>query len=780
MGHGLLRLCALGTRRLGVACLRRGTRQRSRAEEVLHEDLGQFLLAVHDTVDALWEWDIATGETWWSPRFKELLGYEEGELSGAVETWQSLLHPDDRKPTEQALRLHLEEDRPYGVEFRLKTKNAGYHWFLAHGMAVRDKTGTAYRMAGSVQDIMERKEVEQSLQLAQFAVDHNSDATYWVSSDGRITYANPAACRALGYSYEELVSMTLPDIDPDLPQEDWLTHWQKLKEAGSMTYEGLQETKTGSVFPVEILANYLEFNSHKSICLYVRDITQRKEADKERTRLVTAVEQAVEVIIITDTEGVIQYVNPAFERLTGYSREEAVGANPRVLKSGLQDESFYQHLWETICRGEVWSGRFINKKKNGSLFKEEATISPILDERGKIVNFVAVKRDITHETNLEDQLRRSQKLEAIGTLAGGIAHDFNNILSAILGFADLAMHDMPRDHEAYECLEEVVKAGERAADLVKQILVFSRQTEPELRPIRVQSIVKEALKLLRGSLPSTIEIRWDIDDNCDPILGGPTQIHQVFMNLATNAYHAMRGHGGVLHVSLHQVNVDAELTEKPPELAAGKYVRLSVEDTGAGIDETTMKRIFEPFFTTKDVGEGTGMGLSIVHGIVTSLHGAVAVDSEPGKGSTFSVFLPCYVSAPLEDRPAAKPVLRGSERILFVDDEAPLAHLGQVALEQLGYQVTARTSSIEALAAFREHPDDFDLVITDQTMPNMTGLELAREILQIRPNIPVIVATGYSETITSEEDKRLGIRERVMKPIAISELSEIIRRHLDK
>ncbi|MBU1706733.1 response regulator, partial [bacterium] len=368
----------------------------------------------------------------------------------------------------------------------------------------------------------------------------------------------------------------------------------------------------------------------------------------------------------------------------------------------------------------------------------------------------------------------------IGTLAEGIAHDFNNILAAMLGYTDMARKEIPKGNIARDDLEAVLKAGNRAKDLVKQILAFSRQTEHESQPIQIHPVVKEALKLLRASLPSTIEIREDINENCGAVMGDPTQIHQVLMNLCSNAQYAMKKKGGVLDVCLEAVDVDVEQARANPNLSEGPYVVLTVSDTGHGMDAGTLERIFEPFYTKKPVGEGTGMGLSTTHGIVRSCNGVIMVSSELGKGSTFRIYLPKLKGEASEKTSEEKIIPRGSETILFVDDEEMLVELGQKMLGNLGYNVTARTSSIEALEAFRAQPDRFDLVVTDQTMPNMTGAELATEVMHIRPDMPVILVTGFSEAVTPEKAKQLGIRDYIQKPVVMAELGTAIRQVLDE
>ncbi|NIA05421.1 MAG: response regulator [Proteobacteria bacterium] len=412
------------------------------------------------------------------------------------------------------------------------------------------------------------------------------------------------------------------------------------------------------------------------------------------------------------------------------------------------------------------------------------TIAPIVDKNGKVTGVVHTAKDITDQKKIECQLRQSQKMEAVGTLAGGIAHDFNNILTPLLGYSELALTDIPAGaKQAQADILEVLKAGARARELVKQILTFSQQHEQERKPLRMQYILKEALKLLRASLPTTIEIKTAIDEKCGPVLSDPTQIHQVLMNLCTNAYHAMRDQGGVLMVTLKPVKINGENAEQFVGLQPGRYLRLEVSDTGCGMAPEISEKIFEPYFTTKKKGEGTGLGLSVVHGIVISYGGHISVYSEPGQGTTFIIYFPQYENSGTVidiDRKVSEEPPHGTERLLVVDDEATIVDVENRILSGLGYQVTGVTSSREALQLFTRQPEAFDLVITDMTMPKMTGLGLARQLLAMRPDLPIILCTGFSETVNEQSAKAIGIREFIMKPIDRTGLAMVIRKALDE
>jgi signal transduction histidine kinase/CheY-like chemotaxis protein len=380
----------------------------------------------------------------------------------------------------------------------------------------------------------------------------------------------------------------------------------------------------------------------------------------------------------------------------------------------------------------------------------------------------------------ERQLQQVLKIQAIGTLAGGIAHDFNNILFPIVGYTELTMDEVPDDSVAHNNLEEVLKAAHRAKDLVQQILTFSRQSGQERKPVEVHSIIEEALKLLRASIPASIEIIHKIDDDCHPVMGDATQIHQVIMNLCTNAYQAMQDKGGTLEINLSEVDVGYEETVEKIGMQPGKHLQLLVKDEGCGMDAAVLNRIFEPYYTTKEQGKGTGLGLSVIHGIVKNHRGDISVNSTPGKGTTFKVYLPIIedMDTVTEFEPSNGAV-KGNERILLIDDEEQIVSMEQQMLENLGYEVTARTDSTEALKEFSQKPQNFDLVITDMTMPHMTGDELALKLLDIKPDIPVILCTGFNEDITEEKALAMGIQKFVMKPVIKNDLATTIRTVLD-
>ncbi len=589
---------------------------------------------------------------------------------------------------------------------------------------------------------------------------------------------NAAGERLEGRFREDLIGRSVAEIDLTGIGEPLMAVCREVWQSGTSVRRQFSSRKSGHAGRWFDCFVY-KLSTGEIVCVY-EDITPRKRAEDENRLLATAVQHAGESILITAPDSTIEYVNPAFEKISGLSREEALGNTPRILKSGRHGAPFYRQMWETLLRGETWRGRLTNKRKDGSLYEKEVTISPVFNAAGEVEHYVSISRDLTQEMELAAKLRHAQKMEAIGTLAGGIAHDFNNILGAIIGFAELALEDMPEPTVTRNCIEEIRKAGRRAAELVHQILTFSRQAEQERRPVLVQPVLKEALKLLRGSLPSTIAIQQHIDPECGQIVADPTQVHQVLINLCTNAYHAMRDRGGVLTVTYRGADFEDGSPEAAPGMPAGRYARLSVADTGKGMNKTMLERIFEPYFTTKPPGEGTGMGLAIVHGIVRAHKGYLTVKSTPGEGSVFEVFFPLLRMDETAGAAPSAEMARSSrgERILFVDDEESLALLARISLERVGYHVTSCTKSAEALQEFEADPAAFDVVITDQTMPDMTGEVLAARMRTVRPDIPIILCTGYSERMNANRARAAGFNGFLEKPFVDTDLRAAIQQAL--
>ncbi len=510
-----------------------------------------------------------------------------------------------------------------------------------------------------------------------------------------------------------------------------------------------------------------------------KDITDQKLIEEELFEKATIVDQADESIILTDCNGDISYVNPAFEKISGFKMNELIGYNFKILKSEKHDDDFYLKMWKRISQGETWTGNIINKMKDGRFCEFETSISPIKNKEGDVIKFVSINRDVTQEKALESRLLQAQKMEAIGTLAGGIAHDFNNLLSGIIGYTEIALMDSSEDSDVADNLKKSLNACDRAKELVKQILTFSRQNEIAHRPIKVGPIVKDVISLIRPSVPSFIKIKSKVSSQ-STVLADASQIHQVLMNLSTNACYAMRKEGGTLEFSIRDDIVENSNLSIRNDVKPGKYQKIVVADTGHGLSEEIKDRIFEPFFTTKKMGKGTGLGLSVAHGIIQNHNGFISVESTPGKGTKFDILLPVIDSEENIQIESDISLPEGDETILFVDDETFQGDVVKQLLERLGYTVTVQSNSMSALSVFKKNPEQFDLIITDMTMPHMTGDQLSKEILSIRPDIPIILCTGFSEKIDAQKALELGVSKYIEKPINKIDFAITVREAIDQ
>ena len=542
------------------------------------------------------------------------------------------------------------------------------------------------------------------------------------------------------------------------------------------------------------------------ILLAIEDITERKEIEagleKTRKELViikksadeahefadSLIDTVREPLISLDQDLRVVTVSRSFYEFFKVKPEDTVGQLIYDLGNKQWDIPKLRELLENILPEKTTFNNYEVEHDFTTIGKRTMLLNARQIERGMgkeriillaIEDITKRKQDELEKTRLQNQLNHGRKMEAIGTLAGGIAHDFNNILFPLMGFTEMLQEDLPKDSPLQENVKEVLQAALRAKELVKQILVFSRQKSQELKPVRLQSIIKEALKLLGSSIPKTIDIQTDTDSDCDMVIADSTQIHQIIMNLATNADHAMQESGGELKVSLKQIKIESEIVGFS-KLTPGTYALLKVIDTGVGIEKNVMTKIFDPYFTTKEVGKGSGLGLSVVLEIVKSFNGDIHVYSEAGQGTEISVYLPIMKKATEEiEFSAPLPIQGGSERILIVDDDKSIVKMEKRMLERLGYHVSDQTSSIDALKAFEAQPGFYDLVITDMTMPNMTGEQLAKKLIVIKPEIPIIMCTGFSETINKEKSEFLGIKGFLMKPMVKSEMGHAVRKVLD-
>jgi len=624
---------------------------------------------------------------------------------------------------------------------------------------------------------------DQEAELAKFCLDQTSVSFFRFDADGRFLYANHIACEKLGYSLSELLNMSVFDIDPTLSIENWHDKWQKMCDVGSITFEAAPRRKDGKIVPVEITANLLEFETKRFAISFVRDITERKRVEEALRLTQFAFDKASIAIFRSGMGEQILNVNEQACKSLGYSREELckmriIDIDPFVSVEDLNN------LWQKILEKGVITFEATHRRKDGTTFPVEITANLLEFEGNKYsITFV---RDITSQKNDEKQkamieahLRNAQRMESLGTLAGGVAHDFNNILSAINGYAELALLRCSEDPNLRRYIDQICLASERAKNLVQQILAFSRQGKSEKKPIDISRVIHETLILMRATFPSTIEIIQNIKPDLGAVFADETHIHQIAMNLFTNACHAMKNNGGRLQVDLVPFTISIHDSSYYPDMSPGEYLKLVVTDTGHGMEPDTIARIFDPYFTTKQFGEGTGLGLSTVHGIVKDHGGGIKVYSKSGVGTTFHIFLPIdeVASGHSVMEPGLLPT--GKECILFVDDEKFLIDIGKELLEGLGYLVETRASPFDAIEAFRVHPEKYDLIISDMNMPKMIGQKLTKEIKKIRPDIPIILCSGFSTWINANMLAEIGISKVLMKPITLNDLANTVREVLD-
>ena len=606
---------------------------------------------------------------------------------------------------------------------------------------------------------------------------------------GIITNINLTGIKILGGQRTLILDRGFSTFIDPRHEASYFSAFRKSAETGGKKSVELL-LKDGSDAPVWVRAEIDTERSETGAAVQCRmvllDITERKlaeEANRVAREWQTTFEASNDAIWILSHDHRVLRTNKTAEKYFSRPRAEIIG----------------EYCWEIVHGTDRPVPECLVLSAQKSLHREmmelqigdkwfQATVDPIVDGNGRYQGAVYFARDISQfkeaeeaGKRLEFQLQQAQKLEAVGTLSGGIAHDFNNILSIILGNTELAMEDLPEWTPARDNLQEVLKECRRARDVIQQILSFSRRAKSEMRLIDMVPIVNESVKLLRASIPASIEIRKNVGAEMKTILGDSTQIHQVLLNLCTNAAHAMEKKGGVLNIDLTEHVLDDKEASHYPDVDPGRYFRLTVTDTGCGMTPETMDRIFDPYFTTKEPGKGTGMGLAVVHGIMKRHGGAISVSSEPGEGTTFEILFPAIEEqVAVEKSEASKAMLRGHERILFVDDETALVRLNERRMTQLGYRVEARTDPEEALKSFRSRPDRFNLIITDMTMPRMTGDVLAREAMKIRPDIPILLCTGYSDRIDKEKAKKAGIAGFAMKPLDMAELAGKVRELLDR
>ncbi len=761
---------------------------RKRTQDVLEQNEKRYRSVIQTAMDGFWIMDTKGKFLEVNPAYARMSGYSMEELMkmtiSDVEVGEC--HEEITQRMQKSMKagfgrfetVYRRKDKStFDVEinFRYLSLNGGI--FLSF---IRDITG--------------RKEAEEALRESEERyrrlAENSPDMIYRMSLPAGIyEYVSPMSITIFGYSPEEWYDNPL--LIREIVHPDWHSYfkakWEDLLQGHiPPIYEYEIIRKDGDVRWINQRNILVRDHNGSPVAIegVVTDITESKRAEEvlreSEEKLRVIFDTVYAGVILVDASGVITYANRRMAEMFGYDMEEIIGTYyPEHLHESQTDDG--QMKMFQLIRGDidhVLLERFY-RKKDGTTFWGHFSGSRLCRSDGSLSTLVGVMTDVTEKKELEAQLRQAQKMEALGTLAGGIAHDFNNLLSVILGNAELAMADLPEWNTARQNLREAKKACLKARDVVRQILSFSRKTEAEQKPLNLASVVVESLQLLRASIPANIDIRQSIANDLADILGDFTQIHQVVMNLCTNAAHAMEDAGGILEVALTNETIYEDSAFRYPGLTPGPYVNLCVSDSGNGISPEVMDRIFDPYFTTKDVNKGTGLGLSVVLGMVKGHHGRIMVESKPGAGTKFKILFPA-MEGHIKEQPKEHQVLPvGKESILFVDDEETLVNLNQQRLERLGYTVTGKTDPVEALEFFLGNPDRIDLIITDMTMPHMTGDKLAQEILKIRPDMLIILCTGYNERISKESALELGVRKYLEKPIEMANLARSVREVLD-
>ncbi len=629
----------------------------------------------------------------------------------------------------------------------------------------------------------ERKRAEDALieseQRYRSLFENSIDGILLTVPDGQILAANPEACRILGRTEDELRKVGRSGVvdseDPRLAAA-----LEERRRTGRVRGELTLVRKDGSKIPAEVSSAVLKDGDGKErSSMIIRDITEQKRAEEALRLWVAALQSAANAIVITDRDGAILFVNAAFTQLTGYSEEEAIGRNPRILKSGKSPVSFYKGLWDTILSGKVWHGQLVNKRKDGSLYDEEMTVTPVRNGN-EVTNFIAIKNDISERKRLQEQLIQSQKMESIGVLAAGIAHDFNNVLGIIMGHSSLMQRVDSGNERITNGVKAIGQAAERGASLVRQMLTFARKTDISFALLSLNDSVMELQKLFYETFPRTITLVCNLEDDLPLVTADSTQVHQVLLNLSVNARDAMEGSGALIITT--ETAAGEKARSRFPDASAASYAVVTVTDNGQGMDDETRQHIFEPFFTTKGPGKGTGLGLSVVFGIMENHKGFIDVKSEPGHGTTFSLYFPVDSDAAKDAEPGdtiERRMTGGKETILVVEDEDMLRELAESVLTSKGYNVVAASDGEEAVEIYERQWKEIDLVFSDYGLPKLSGSEVLKRMKTINPEVKFIFATGFVDPDRKSTLLRNGAKEVILKPYKPAEIVDKVRDILD-
>ena len=765
--------------------------ERKRTEDALCKSEAQYRLIAENMSDVISVMDMNLRFIYVSPSIKRLTGFTAED--SVKQSLEEIMTPESLKNLQKIFEDELlleaggaDPCRTRLVEFERYKQDGSIVWVEAACSFLRDKEHRPEGILVITRDISERKRAEQVLRESEEQyrlLFQNASEGILIARGDKIQMANGSLIKTMEYSEDILKRKPFIEfIHPEDRSMVFDRYVRRLKgESVETNYSFRILAGGGTEKWVQIHSSIIDWKGEPASLSFVVDITDRKQAEAERELLMAAIEQTGEVVVITDPDGIIQYVNPAFEASTGYIRDEVVGQNPRILKSGRQDVIFYQQLWDTITSGKVWSGRMVNKRKDGALYTEDATISPVCDAAGRIINYVGVKRDITDNLRLSAQFQQAQKMESVGRLAGGVAHDFYNMLSVILGYTELAMDQVDRDTPLHADLEEVFKAANRSTDITRQLLAFARQQVVLPRTLNLNTSIEAMLKMLRRLIGEDISLTWLPGPNLWPVRMDPSQIDQILANLCVNARDAIADIGSITIQTANTVYEGAGMMPQDGEAASGEFVMLSLCDTGCGMDQAIIDKIFEPFFTTKEKGQGTGLGLATVYGIVKQNNGFIHVTSEPGKGTTFHLYFPRHTTEALSDMDEkAIDVPKGlGEMILVVDDEFAVLLLAKKILESAGYHALTADTPAEALRLAEGYAGEIHLLITDVIMPEMNGRVLAEHLKSRYPNLKYLYMSGYTGNIISRHGVIGEGIHFIQKPFSIKELTLKVRETLD-
>jgi len=680
----------------------------------------------------------------------------------------------------------LETNEPQSCELQMTKHGGAPFWARLEASAVRDENGAPENRL-VLSDITESKLAEVALRRSEAKlekiVSNIGDVVALIDQDGITRYKSPNIERLFGWKPAEVVGRGVLDhVHPEDLETVRKFFAALLSEPNATgTTEYRYRCSDGGYRWIEFTGvNLLHDPELHGLLGDYHDLSKRKQAGAERELLMMAIQQAAEIVYITDARGLIQYVNPAFETLTGYSREEVVGKNPRIFHSGQQDDDLYKTMWETLSCGKIWQGVLVNKKKDGTIITEETTISPVHDTAGTIINYVAVKRDITLELSLKAQFDQAQKMESVGRLAGGVAHDFNNMLGVILGYTELALEQVGTDHLIFADLQEIRSAAERSADLTRQLLAFSRQQTIAPKVLDLSQTIAGMLNMLGRLIGEDIKLVFNPGKNLWPTKIDPSQVDQVLVNLCVNARDAIAD-VGTITIEISNGSFSEEFCLTHAEFLSGDYVGVTVSDTGSGMDKATMEHIFEPFFTTKEMGKGTGLGLATVYGIIKQNRGFISVRSEEGVGTSFTIYLVRHVGNGEQEQAAeaAAADMRGLETILLVEDEPAILSMTKVLLERQGYSVLAAGSPGQAIQLAKEHGDEIHLLMTDVVMPEMNGRELAKNLQALYPKLQLLFMSGYTANVIDHHGVLDSDVYFIQKPFSMRDLAATIRKALD-